>query len=203
LTTVVLDAAHGGNDSGARGAGGNIEKDITLALARLVKSQFEARGLRVVLTREGDRNPSPDERAALANARNGAIFVSLHVGSTGAPGTARVYYFSAPSTTPTTDAEKSTWVRWDEAQYRFLEQSAQLAGLVQVQIGLKLRGSPEVAIGAPVRQLRTVHAPAIAVELSSVSVADRKILDAAMEPLADAIARGALAFQPVYAAGGR
>jgi N-acetylmuramoyl-L-alanine amidase len=118
LTTVVLDAAHGGADTGARGAGGINEKELTLVLARAVKSQLEARGLRVVLTRDGDQNPSFDDRAAIANARNGAVFVTLHVGSTGAAGTARVYYFAGPMSSAA-DAEKSAWVRWDEAQYRF------------------------------------------------------------------------------------
>ena len=51
---------------------------------------------------------------------------------------------------------------------------------------------------ASVRQLRTTAAPAIAVELSSVSVQDRSELDRMMPGVADAIARGLTAFRPSY-----
>ena len=47
---------HGGDDVGAKGAGGTIEKDLTLAVARRLKAALEARlGLRVLMTRDDDR----------------------------------------------------------------------------------------------------------------------------------------------------
>jgi N-acetylmuramoyl-L-alanine amidase len=199
LTTVVLDAAHGGADPGARGSNGIVEKDVTLALARAVKAQLEAGGLRVVLTRDADQNPSLDDRSAVANAREGAVLISLHVGSAGAPGTARAYFFPPENAASTTPA--APLLRWEEAQSRYAELSRQLAALVQVQIAQKLRGSLELPAPASVRQLRTTAAPAIAIEVASVSVKDRKPLDAAAAPLADAVAHAVLAFRPVYAGG--
>ena len=57
---------------------------------------------------------------------------------------------------------------------------------------------PGTAQVAAVRQLRTTAAPAIAVELSSVSVDDRAELERMAPGVADAIARGVKAFKPSY-----
>lgn len=195
---VVLDPAHGGADSGARGSGGIIEKDVTLMLARTVKSQMEAAGIRVILTRSGDEAPSFDDRSAIANAHREAVFVTLHIASTGSPGTARVY-FQAPSAGARSAADRNA-LEWDRAQEPFADASRDLAGILQVQVAQKLRGSPEVPIPSPVRQLRTVAAPAVAVELSSVSVSDRGKLDAALAPLAEAIVKAVSAFRQSYRA---
>lgn len=89
---IVLDPAHGGTDNGARGPSGIFEKDIVLNMARTVRAELQSHGYRVVLTRDDDSNPSYDDRAAVANAFRDAIFVTLHVASTGTPGTARAYY---------------------------------------------------------------------------------------------------------------
>jgi N-acetylmuramoyl-L-alanine amidase len=196
---VVLDPAHGGGDSGARGATGLQEKEIVLALAWQLAAQLERQDLQVVWTRRGDENPSFDERAAAANAQRGAVFISLHVGSTGIPGTARAYYltFEENAASP---QEAARPLRWERAQFPFAGQSRKLAELVQVNIGQKLRGSHEVPLEAPLRQLRSVAAPAIAVELASVSVADRKTLEAAIPALAEAIAGGVAAYRPLFTA---
>jgi N-acetylmuramoyl-L-alanine amidase len=199
MSVVVIDPAHGGADAGARGAGGIIEKDIVLPLARALRARLEGQGLQAVLTRQADVNPSYDERAALANSFRGAIFVSLHAGSTGTTATARTYYF--PAETDEKAEIRPGVLFWDRAQLPFVPQSRRLAELVQVQIGQHLRGSVEVPEAAAVRPLRNVAAPAIAVELASVAVTDRKPLDSAVAPLADAIVRGVLAFKPLYTAG--
>jgi len=60
------------------------------------------------------------------------------------------------------------------------------------------KGSPNVAQASAIRQLRTTAAPAIAVEISSVSVDNRADLDRMAPGVADAIARGATAFKPSY-----
>lgn len=76
--TVVLDPGHGGPDPGAIGVGGLREKDVTLRLALLLRPRLEDRGFHVVLTRDGDRGLSLEERTAIAEGAGGDLFVSLH-----------------------------------------------------------------------------------------------------------------------------
>ncbi len=197
----MLDPGHGGTDPGARGASGIIEKDVTLSLARAVQAQLEQQGFRVVLTRQADENPTFDDRAAMANAERGAVFVSLHVSSIGAAGTAMAFYIPAAPAGEGKPGEAPPLVRWQDAQHKYASQSRKLAELIQVQLGQKLRGSREVPQAAAVRQLRSVTAPAVAVELASVAVADRKPLDQAAPALAEAVARAVAAFKVMYEAG--
>ena len=96
LGVVVLDPAHGGADQGARGSWGIAESDVVLSFARLVRISLEAQGLRVILTRQANEDPSFDDRSRLANAQHGVIFITLHVSSTGQPGTVRVYSLPQP-----------------------------------------------------------------------------------------------------------
>src|SRR5215470_6408858 len=91
LNVVVLDPAHGGTDLGARGGGGMRESEIVLDFAGEVRRALEQQGFQVVQTRKGNDNPSFDDRSAMANAQRGAVFVTLHISSTGLPGTVRVY----------------------------------------------------------------------------------------------------------------
>jgi N-acetylmuramoyl-L-alanine amidase len=191
---VVLDAAHGGTDLGARGASGIRESDLNLYFAAQVKIALEQNGFQVIQTRQGNENPSFDDRSAMANAQRGAVFVSLHVGSTGLPGTARVYFMSdLPSA-----ADTNGLIPWDRAQAPFLPLSRRFGDMVQGFLAQRFKGSPLNAQAAAVRQLRTTAAPAIAVEIASVAVDDRNVLDRMAPGIADAIARGCSGFRPLY-----
>jgi N-acetylmuramoyl-L-alanine amidase len=194
LNIVVLDPAHGGTDLGARGTGGIHESDIVLDFAAQVRTALESQGFQVVQTRQGNANPSFDDRSAMANAQRGAIFVTLHIASTGTPGTARVYVMNdmAPG------ADATGLIPWDRAQAPFVSLSRKLGDQVQGLLAQRFKGSPATAQTAGVRQLRTTAAPAIAVEISSVTVEDRSQLDHMAPGIADAIARGAAAFRPTY-----
>ena len=194
LNMVVLDPAHGGTDPGARGAQGVRESDLVLDLAFQVRRALEAQGFQVIQTRSGNENPSFDDRSAMANAQRGAVFVTLHISSTGLPGTVRVYAQPDMPSGLTTGGILS----WDFAQAPYLTLSRKFGDAVQGQLAQRFRGSPGNAQIASVRQLRTTAAPAIAVELSSVAVEDRNELDKMMPGVADAIARGLLAFRPSY-----
>jgi N-acetylmuramoyl-L-alanine amidase len=194
LNIVVLDPAHGGTDPGARGSGGIRESDIVLDLAAQVRRALEAQGFQVVQTRQGNENPSFDDRSATANAQRGAVFVTLHISSTGLPGTVRVYVNSDLPTVTDSDG----LIPWDRAQAPFLGLSRKFGDLIQGMLVQRFKGSPAVAQTAGVRQLRTTAAPAIAVEISSVAVQDRAEIDRMAPGVADAIARGVAAFKPSY-----
>jgi N-acetylmuramoyl-L-alanine amidase len=76
--TVVIDAGHGGDDQGARGPRGLLEKDIVLDVARRLAGKLREAGVRVVLTREGDRFVGLEERTSIANDARADLFVSIH-----------------------------------------------------------------------------------------------------------------------------
>jgi N-acetylmuramoyl-L-alanine amidase len=194
LATVVLDPAHGGTDPGARGTGGIRESEVVLQFTAQIRRALEAQGFQVVQTRLGDENPSFDDRSAMANAQRGAVFVTVHISSTGLAGTARVYVNDdlPPSNDP------SGLIPWDQAQAPFLGLSRKLGDTVQALLAQKFKGSPDAAQTAAIRQLRTTAAPAIAVEISSVSVEKREDLDRMAPGVADAIARGVVLFKPSY-----
>ena len=194
LNVVVLDPAHGGTDPGARGTGGIRESEILLDFAAQARRALEAQGFQVVQTRQGNEDPSFDDRSAIANAQSGAVFVTLHIASTGLPGTVRVYVNS--DLPVTTDA--GGLIPWDRAQTPFQGLSRKLGDLVQGLLAQRFKGSPSTAQTAAVRQLRTTAAPAIAVEISSVVVEDRADLDRMAPGVADAIASGVAAFRPSY-----
>ncbi|MCH5211353.1 MAG: N-acetylmuramoyl-L-alanine amidase [Oscillospiraceae bacterium] len=81
---IVLDAGHGGEDSGAVGyLDGNkiLEKELTLEITYKVKDILEGAGYTVSMTRTGDTLPSLVERPTQANAENAAVFVSVHINS--------------------------------------------------------------------------------------------------------------------------
>jgi N-acetylmuramoyl-L-alanine amidase len=194
LNIVVLDPAHGGTDPGARGTEGISESDEVMQFAHATKRALEAQGFQVLLTREANDNPSFDDRSARANAQRGGVFITLHIASTGLTGTARVYV-EPDSSVP---GNASGLIPWDHAQVPFLSLSRKLGDLVQQELAKRFKGSPDTLQTAPVRQLRTTAAPAIAVEISSISVQNRADLENMVPGVAEAIARGVAAFRPSY-----
>jgi N-acetylmuramoyl-L-alanine amidase len=216
---IVINPAHGGTDEGARADNGLLEKNVALILARMLRSEFERQGFRVVMTRNDDSNPSYEDRAAVANAYRDAIFISLHVSSTGQMGTTRTYsyQFSTPlaalsavtagapanaavpgatNVVAPPSAPSNGLILWEEAQRPYLESSYKLADALQAALAQKFAGSPVTSTRFAVRELRSVAAPAIAVELSSVTAADSNSLLALGASLAVTIERSIQAARP-------
>ena len=80
--TVVIDPGHGGQDSGARGPTGVLEKDLVLGVSRDLAKRLRARGLRVVMTRDTDVFVPLELRTAIANDARGDLFLSIHANAT-------------------------------------------------------------------------------------------------------------------------
>lgn len=185
VRTVILDPGHGGSDPGASGGEGASEKDLTLILARQLKSRLEqALNLRVVLTRNSDTDLSLDSRSALANQYKGDLFVSLHLNSSpnrSARG-AETYFLSleasdseahrtaalenAGSNDPLYDLQL---MLWDLTQSQYLGQSQSLAGLVQAELNDELKLRNRGVKQAPFRVLLGAAMPAVLVELGFLS----------------------------------
>ena len=82
IDIIVIDPGHGGRDPGAIGRDNVFEKNITLAIARLVKEDLEKKvNAKVIMTRDGDQFPRLKDRTELANKKNGKLFLSIHVDS--------------------------------------------------------------------------------------------------------------------------
>ncbi len=82
IITIAIDAGHGGEDPGARGAKGSHEKDITLAIAKKLKALVDAEeNMRGVLTRDGDYFVSLGGRVVKARKLRADLFISIHADS--------------------------------------------------------------------------------------------------------------------------
>ena len=112
VQTVVLDAGHGGHDKGQVSRYG-AEKDFALDVARKLRTILQAKGLKVIMTREGDYFVPLEVRAKIANSASNSIFVSLHFNATNDDPNAtgfEIFSFTprgAPSTSDTNVAARS------------------------------------------------------------------------------------------------
>ena len=181
MPVVAIDPGHGGNDNGAKGPNGVLEKTITLNLARIIAQQLEA-DYRVVLTRDDDYGLNIPSRTAAANHANSDIFISLHTGSSFVHDTNRsaVYFYrpfqgSALVTEPklqqpSTNGEYG--VRWDMIQTKYRAASEKLAKHVQSELTLIWQPSDVGVKGIPLLVLQGADMPAVAIEIGNLANAN-------------------------------
>jgi N-acetylmuramoyl-L-alanine amidase len=193
VRTVVIDAGHGGAERGAAGAGGTVEKDVTLSIARRLRTLIESRlGLRVFMTRDDDRMLTLDERSAYANSQKADVFVSIHANAAMRPTVAgaEVFYLSLerigadPLLQPATagavlptlggGVRMIDLIPWDGAQARYLDQSAVLASLIEQTMRGRVQMSPRPVQQAPFRVLVGANMPAVLVEVGYLSNPDQE-----------------------------
>jgi N-acetylmuramoyl-L-alanine amidase len=95
---VMVDAGHGGEDTGARGPGGVREKDVTLAVAKALVDEINSMaGLRAQLTRGGDWFIPLKDRYRIAEKAKADVFISIHANSSkrrGSGSGTEVYFLS-------------------------------------------------------------------------------------------------------------
>jgi N-acetylmuramoyl-L-alanine amidase len=175
---------HGGDDAGARGPTGVQEKDVTLSVARHLKTAIEARyGIRVLQTRDDDRQMGPDERAAYANNNKADLFISLHANASPQPEVkgAEVFYLGLDKYADQARRQAQLdgavlpvfgggtrqidLVLWDLAQAKYVEQSTVLAQLVEGQLRSKVDVSPLGIQQGPMRVLVGVNMSAVLIEM--------------------------------------
>ena len=161
---VMIDPSHGGDESGARFSDKLLEKDITLAIARRLRTELHNRGVTAVLLRDSDATVSYDQRAVTTNAQRAAIYVSVHAGI---PGTGvRIYTALLPSSADPVKTKKlpGPFIPWEQAQRAHIDDSRVLAGaIVNEMTSAKIRSA---TAGAPLLPLNSINAPAISIELA-------------------------------------
>lgn len=177
LPIVALDAGHGGDDNGARSHDGVLEKDlVTQYVARVRTALLATAKYRVVLTRTGDVNLTSDQRALAVNTVNAIYFLSFHAGDLGTASPRISVFTFQPPTAPTPssdpsagDAANATFIPWEQVQQGRLEQSLQLALFLQQQFAQLNGVAVDLPSSAPVRTLRSVNAPAVAIEIGRLA----------------------------------
>ena len=168
LPIVVLDAAHGGNDTGARSRDGVLEKDITSKSATYVRlALLGRRRYRIRLTRTGDSNPTFEQREIIANTAKPAAFLSFHAGNLGNT-SPRVAVFSYRSLQPEEAKGPFLLVPWNEVHRYHAEASQRLAQMLHVRFAQIPGLAADPPVEAPVRSLRSIDGPAVAIEIGSL-----------------------------------
>lgn len=96
--TIVVDAGHGGHDTGARGKS-SLEKSHALDIARRLRTSLQTRGANVLMTRDSDNFITLQGRVDFANSRRADLFVSVHINASVNPGSTgtQTFYYSAVS----------------------------------------------------------------------------------------------------------
>jgi N-acetylmuramoyl-L-alanine amidase len=213
VRTVVIDPGHGGQNVGAQGSAGTLEKDVSLSIARKLRAELvNARGLQVFLTRDRDAEVGLDERTAIANNYKADLFVSIHANASRARGAkgSEVYFLSYQASD-----DESRWVAqsegaaeplgeaprgsdlalilWDMAQAEHLEESSALASRIQEELAVVTGSEGRGVKQAPFRVLVGAAMPAVLVEVAFISNPDEEKLlasDAYQAKIAASLARG-------------
>jgi len=176
LPVVALDAGHGGDDNGGHSREGVLEKDLVAQYVSRVRSALLATNkYRVVLSRTGDVNVNSEQRALAANVSGAIFFLSFHAGDLGTASPRIAIFTFQPSSTVAPGASEApppTFVPWAQVQEAHLGQSSQLALALQQQLAQMNGVEVDPPVPAPVRILRNVNAPAVAIELGRLAPDD-------------------------------
>lgn len=213
IKRVVLDPGHGGKDPGAIGINGMKEKDIVLAVAKKVARKLSGSlGVEVFLTRKTDIFIPLEERTAIANTKNGDLFISIHANAAKSPQAQGIetYYLdlaaseesrgvaaleNASSTRQISDLQN---ILSHLMQNSKKDESARLAGTVQKQLVAGLTKSYPAITNhgvktAPFVVLIGAQMPSILTEIAFISnptEGKRLQTDAYQEALAEQISQG-------------
>ena len=188
VQAIVIDAGHGGDEDGARGPKGALEKHFTLSVALRLRDAIESQlGMRVILTRNRDETVDLDERAEIANNNKADLFISLHANASIRPSAsgAKVFYLSideyGEEARELAEREGQAipvigggtreidLILWEMAQVRYLERSARFAELVEQELRRRVPMSSRAIQQAPLRVLVGANMPAVLLEMGFIS----------------------------------
>lgn len=156
---VVLDAAHGGADTGAHLDAHLDEKNFVLALSIRLRSMLAARGIPIITTRESDVTLAPAKRATLANAHKAAACLILHASDSGSG----IHLFTS-SLPP---AQPRAFLPWDQAQAAYLQQSQRWGA--EINSAMTQAGVPVTLGRTAMQPLDNMTCPAAAVEIAPLT----------------------------------
>jgi N-acetylmuramoyl-L-alanine amidase len=205
--TVVLDAAHGGQDPGTEVSPQLLEKNLVLQLSIRLRSALTALGMRVVTTRETDIDPSSTDRAGIANHAGAQACLVLHAtaGGTGV----HLYTSSlAESTATPSQGSAQGLVPWSAAAAPFATRSLQLSSALGAAFS---SASIPYSLGrVRLAPLDSMRCPTVAVEVAPLRPVDghgsaAPLADSTgyQEQLVDAMAAALVAWRGQSAGGAK
>ena len=153
---VIIDAAHGGADPGARINDRLLEKDLILAVAGRLRSLLAAQGVQVLATRESDKDVSALDRAQLANHAQAAACISLHATATGSG----VHLF----TSSLAATAGGRFLPWQTVQSAYMTQSLRLSS--EIDSALAHAAVPVTLGRTALQPMDSFACPAVAVEIA-------------------------------------
>lgn len=169
---VVLDAAHGGDDTGGRLSDTQLEKTFTLAMSVRLRSLLGARGIQVTTTRESDAAIDQNRRAEIANHAQAQACISLHASESGSG-----VHLYASSLTP---AQPMRFAAWKTAQSAWVTRSLALEGVLNSAL---LQAGMSVTLGrTSLPAIDSMTCPAVAVEIAPELGPDKKVVAALDDP---------------------
>jgi N-acetylmuramoyl-L-alanine amidase len=127
---------------------------------------------RIVLTRSGDVDATFEQRAEAANVAGAAYFLTFHAGDLGGSTPRIAVYTYQPPRLPLPSLRgeaRSSFVPWNQVQEAYLVQSRQLAQTLEQQFAQIPGVTADTPTAAPVRTLRSANAPAVAIEIGSLT----------------------------------
>lgn len=213
---VVLDAGHGGEDTGAISPDGTREKTIALDIAQLMDTHLRAQGVDVLLTRETDVFVSLSRRAELANRFRADLFVSIHANASEARSLHgfEVYTLSeeaddgaiamrraekAPVAAAQTRNDRGlNAILWDMTETENRKRSLKAAEHVSAEVGRSVVIAAKRVRRAQFYVLKWTECPAVLVETGYITNGeDERRLKSPIyrKHLAHALARGILAYK--------
>jgi N-acetylmuramoyl-L-alanine amidase len=160
---VVIDAAHGGADSGARLSDHLLEKDLALSLSVRLRSMLGAHGISVITTRESDAAITVLNRAETANHVAAAACITLHATTSGSG----VHLFTASLT----QIPMTRFLPWETAQGAYAEQSLRLSS--EIDSAMTHAEIPVTLGRTALQPLDNFTCPAVVVELSPLQTSGR------------------------------
>ena len=165
---VVIDAGHGGKDSGARGPRGTLEKDVTLAIARRLAALIQTQpGMRGVLVRKDDTFVGLRRRAEIARLSRADLFISLHADSFESSDIHGSSVLTLSETGATSEAARCLADRENAGEVGGVDLGAQEATVASVLVDLSKNATLEASDQAATRVLAalqkefTLHNPKI------------------------------------------
>ena len=161
--SVVVDAAHGGADGGARLADHQSEKDLVLGLSIRLRSMLTAHGIYVVTTRESDNAIPALNRAETANHVGAAACLTLHATTSGSG----VHLFTASLT----QIPLTRFLPWETAQGAYAEQSLRLSS--ELDSAMTHAEIPVTLGRTALQPLDSFTCPAVVVEFSPLNTAGK------------------------------